>query len=82
MHAGQSQVPSISESDREKGGEVTDEVDLRGFRPAGGPIIIELLEMPPQAKAVNNWTIRKGVFYTLLQLHFNFMLYLINPSRD
>ena len=39
-----------------------DEVNLRGHLPAGGPIIIQLLEMPPQAKSINNWTIRKGAY--------------------
>ena len=38
-----------------------DEVNLRGSLPAGGPIIFQLLEMPPQAKSINNWTIRKGI---------------------
>ena len=40
-----------------------DEVNLRGSLPAGGPIIFQLLEMPPQAKSINNWTIRKGIMY-------------------
>ncbi len=37
-----------------------DEVNLRSLRPACGPIIFELLQMPPQPKTVNNWTFRKG----------------------
>ena len=55
-----------------------DEVNLRAFLPACGPIIFELLEMPPQPKTVNNWTFRKGThtqhhvyvqhLYTPLQL--------------
>ena len=39
----------------------SDEVNLRGSLPAGVPIIFQLLEMPPQAKSINNWTIRKGI---------------------
>lgn len=37
-----------------------DEVNLRSFQPACGPILFQLLEMPPQPKSINNWTIRKG----------------------
>lgn len=37
-----------------------DEVNLRAFLPACGPIIFDLLEMPPQSKSVNNWTFRQG----------------------
>ena len=40
-----------------------DEIDLRAFRLAGGPILLELLEMPPQPKVANNWTIKKGVIF-------------------
>ena len=38
-----------------------DEVDMRAYRPAGGPILLQLLEMPPPPKMTNNWTIRRGV---------------------
>ena len=37
-----------------------DEIDLRNYQPAGGPIIFQALELPPQPKTINNWTIRKG----------------------
>lgn len=37
-----------------------DEVDLRAYRPAGGPILLQALELPPQPKTVNNWIIKKG----------------------
>eukprot|EP00731_Ephydatia_muelleri_P006041 Em0003g289a len=36
-----------------------DEVDLRTWRAARGPIVMELLELPALAKVVNNWTIKK-----------------------
>ena len=36
-----------------------DEVDLRAFRAARGPIVMELLELPALAKVVKNWTIKK-----------------------
>ena len=42
-----------------------DEVDLRAYRPAGGPIILHALELPPQPKTINNWTIMKGGCGTL-----------------
>ena len=42
-----------------------DEIDLRAFRPAGGPILLELLEMPPQPKVINNWTIKKGCVHAV-----------------
>ena len=60
---GQSQAPPTSEGEGGEGGDVSDEVDLRGFRPAGGPIMLQLLEMPPTSKSINNWTIRKGNDY-------------------
>ena len=34
-----------------------DVVDLRQFHPLGGIYHIELLEMPPQPKAVRGWTL-------------------------
>jgi hypothetical protein len=37
-----------------------DEVDLRSYRPAGGPILLHAIELPPQAKSTGNWTVRKG----------------------
>ena len=37
-----------------------DEVDLRRYRPAGGPIILSVLELPAPPKTVGQWTIRKG----------------------
>ena len=46
----------------ECGGGEEDEVDLRAYQPAGGPILVRLLEMPPPPKTTNNWTIRRGVF--------------------
>ena len=38
-----------------------DEVDLRRYRPAGGPIVLSILELPPPPKSVGQWTIRRGV---------------------
>ena len=58
LTTGESQAPPSTVGEERDSG--TDEVDLRGFRPAGGPFIIELIEMPPPAKTINNWTIRKG----------------------
>ena len=37
-----------------------DEVDLREYHPAGGPIIIQLLALPPPPKTINNWTMSQG----------------------
>ena len=39
------------------------EVDMRSFRPAGGPILLNILELPPQPKVINNWTIKNGMEY-------------------
>ena len=51
----------------EEGGEVEgglqleeDEIDLRRYRPAGGPIVMTILELPPPPKTVGQWTIRRG----------------------
>ena len=68
LHIGSSQtLPSsggeageASDSGEAGGGPREDEVDLRSHRPAGGPILFQLIEMPPQPKSINNWTIRKG----------------------
>lgn len=57
LTTGESEAPPSTVGEEEG----TDEVDLRGFRPAGRPFIIELIEMPPPAKTINNWTIRKGM---------------------
>ena len=35
-------------------------VDLRQFKALGGIIHCSLLELPPQPKTVNNWTIRES----------------------
>ena len=40
-------------------------MDLRAYRPAGGPILVRLLEMPPPPKMTNNWTIRRGVHLSI-----------------
>ena len=40
-----------------------DEIDLRSFKPAGGPILLQALELPPQAKTIRNWTIKKGIIW-------------------
>lgn len=52
------------EEDKEKGAEEPaleeDEVDLREYHPAGGPIFLQLLLLPPQPKTTNNWTISQG----------------------
>ncbi len=46
-----------------------DEVDLRAFRPARGPIFLQALELPPQPKTINSWTVKKGKYsYTDCQL--------------
>ena len=53
----------------ERGGEVgeeeeemeEDEIDLRSHGPAGGLVVMEILELPLPAKTVGQWTIRKGV---------------------
>ena len=38
-----------------------DEVDLRRYRPAGGPIVLTLLELPSSSKTVGQWTIRRSM---------------------
>ena len=38
-----------------------DEVDLRRYRPAGGPIVLNILELPAPPKNVGQWTIRRGI---------------------
>ena len=45
-----------------------DEVNMRQYRPAGGPIVLTLLELPPPPKSTGQWTIRRGIYihaYTL-----------------
>ena len=37
-----------------------DEVDLREYHPAGGPVVIQLLTLPPQPRTINNWTMSQG----------------------
>ena len=37
-----------------------DEIDMRHYRPAGGPIVMTILELPPPPKTVRQWTIRRG----------------------
>ena len=37
-----------------------DEVDLRCYRPAGGVMDIGLFTLPPQPKAVQQWTLKQG----------------------
>ena len=45
-----------------------DEVDLRGYTiVGGGPILIDLLVLPPQPKSVNNWIIAQNTMNTLVQ---------------
>ena len=39
-----------------------DEVNLRRYCPAGGPIILTLLELPPPPKNAGQWTIRRGEY--------------------
>lgn len=34
---------------------------MRRYRPAGGPIIVSILELPAPPKNVGQWTIRKGI---------------------
>ena len=38
-----------------------DEVDLRQYRPARGPIVLTLVELPPSSKTIGQWTIQKGI---------------------
>ena len=63
------------EGEAEEGGEVRggeeretkrvelleDEIDMRRYCPAGGPIVMEIFELPAPPKTVGQWTIRKGV---------------------
>lgn len=37
-----------------------DEVNMRCCSIAGGPILLDLLTLPPQPKIANNWTIKQG----------------------
>ena len=37
-----------------------DEIDLRSHGPAGGLVVMEILELPSPAKTVGQWTVRKG----------------------
>ena len=51
-----------------------DEIDLRHYRPAGGPVIVTILELPAPPKTIGQWTIRKGdlliigMYVSVLQL--------------
>jgi cancer susceptibility candidate protein 1 len=36
-----------------------DEIDMRRYCPAGGPIVMEIFELPAPPKTVGQWTIRK-----------------------
>ena len=38
-----------------------DEVDLRRYCPAGGPIMFSVLELPAPPKSVRQWMMRKGM---------------------
>jgi len=49
-------IPEAKEPPREE-----DAIDLRAFRPAGGPLILQAFELPPQPKRVKTWTIKKGL---------------------
>ena len=40
-----------------------DVVDLRQFHPLGGVYHIDLVEMPPQPKAVKGWTLTQVNFF-------------------
>ena len=50
-----------------------DEVDLRHYHPAGGPIMMEILTLPTPPKTVGQWTIRKGDLSQQLQFDSNQM---------
>ena len=59
-----SQGEGIGEKGEEDGGHdeeddlEEDEVDLRAMRPAFGPVLLQLLSLPPQPKTINNWTLK------------------------
>lgn len=63
----------------DSGGE-EDEVDMRAYRPAGGPILLQLLEMPPPPKMTNNWTIRRGMVIPLSPTLCPFVCPSVYPS--
>lgn len=46
-------------------------IDLRQFKALGGIIHCSLLELPPQPKTVNNWTIREIIDPELIYLPFS-----------
>lgn len=50
----------VKEAEEEGRDSEEDEVDLRRYRPAGGPIVLTLLELPPPPKNTGQWTIRRG----------------------
>ena len=51
-----------AEAEEEKTDSEEDEVNLRQYHPAGGPIVLTLLELPPPPKTAGQWTIRRGLF--------------------
>ncbi|NXE47467.1 CASC1 protein, partial [Casuarius casuarius] len=54
----QVQIPVMQEETSEKEEEVTDEniVDLRQFIPVGGVYHVDVLQLPPRAKEIKNWS--------------------------
>ncbi|XP_057317605.1 dynein axonemal intermediate chain 7-like isoform X2 [Hydractinia symbiolongicarpus] len=47
-----------------------DVIDLRSFSPIGSLIMIELIQLPPQAKEVNDWVIQKVHSKTLQRIPY------------
>lgn len=58
-----------------------DVIDLRSFAPMGPIVYIELLQLPPQAKEMNGWTMQQGIveslFYITCGVFEGFHLYFI-----
>ena len=71
------------EREREVEGELQleeDEIDLRRYRPAGGPIVMTILELPPPPKTVGQWTIRRGQSVDMYIRCVDFNIYCIYTS--
>ena len=52
----------VKEAEEEGRDSEEDEVDLRRYRPACGPIVLTLLELPSPPKNAGQWTIRRGIY--------------------
>ena len=42
-------------------------IDLRQYRPLGRIFIVDLLELPPQAKEIKGWVMQQGWMFLLLR---------------